>query len=76
MTQTTERQHPRGLLIAVCRELTAIARQEEQTAASEAAQTPYWSAYPPSVVAHRQAAQALRENVQRLEARARRQQSG
>lgn len=59
------------LLAALCRELVRLATHEEQLAAAEAARTPYWSPTPPSVLGHRSAARALREDLARLEAEAR-----
>lgn len=59
------------LLTAVCRELVAIAHREEERAATEAAHTPYWQPCPTSVLAHRQAAVALRESALQLELEAR-----
>jgi hypothetical protein len=70
MTETITRHAPDELLAAVCRELFAIARQEDDTAATEAARTPYWTTCPSSVQAHREAARALRESAERLEAQA------
>ena len=58
------------LLTALCRELVQLARRDEETAASEAARTPYWVACPPSVEGHRSAARALWADVARLEAEA------
>lgn len=48
-------------------QLHEIAVREDLAAANEAASTPYWSAYSESVVAHRAAARALREEIARLE---------
>ncbi len=59
------------LVAALCRELRAFARQEEEQAASEASGTPYWLACPPSVLGHRVAARVLRAGALRLEADAR-----
>lgn len=56
------------LLTALCRELVNLAKSEEDTAAEEAARTPYWAACPSSVEAHRAAARALRADAARLEA--------
>jgi len=47
------------LAMAVRRELLRIARHEEDLAAAEAAQVPYWAPYPASVQGHRAAAAAL-----------------
>lgn len=58
------------IVTALCRELRRVAKGEEDRAAAEAADTPYWSACPPSVLAHRAAARALRADAERLEAQA------
>jgi hypothetical protein len=71
MTETSTRYAPDELLIAMCRELYAIAHREDETAATQAARTPYWTPCPSSVQAHLQAARALRESAERLEAQAR-----
>lgn len=59
------------LLAALCHELVCLAVREEELAAAEAARTPYWSPTPPSVIGHRSAASALRDDLARLEAEAR-----
>jgi hypothetical protein len=59
------------LLNALCRELVRLARREEESAATEAAQTPYWSPCPPTVECHRAAARVLWADVARLETEAR-----
>lgn len=46
--------------------LLELARQEEDDAANEAADQPYWMACPPSVQGHRAAAAALRDQADRL----------
>lgn len=46
--------------------LLQLARQEDDLAAAEAADTPYWSPYPLSVIGHRAAAVALREQADQL----------
>jgi hypothetical protein len=56
---------------ALCHELLLLAIHEEELAANEASRTPYWSPCPSSVVAHRIAARALREDMARLESDAR-----
>ncbi|HSX68683.1 hypothetical protein [Nocardioides sp.] len=56
------------LLAALCRELFALAKHEDDVAAEEASQLPYWVPCPPSVVGHRAAARTLRAEAQRLEA--------
>jgi len=59
------------LITALCRELVALAKHEDDLAAAEAALTPYWSPCPPTVLGHRAAARALREDLDRFEAQAR-----
>lgn len=56
------------LLSALCRELVALAKKEEDQAAEEAARTPYWEPCPASVNAHRLAARLLRAEVEALDA--------
>jgi hypothetical protein len=56
---------------AVCTELLALAAFEEDEATRVAQHTPYWSQHPHSVTEHRAAAQALRAEVERLQAAAR-----
>jgi len=46
--------------------LLALAKQEEDRAATEAAAVPYWSHHPTSIEGHRAAAAALRESADRL----------
>lgn len=57
-----------ALMTALCRELFALAKHEDDVAAEEASRLPYWVPCPPSVVGHRAAARALRAEAQRLEA--------
>lgn len=59
--------HRPELIKAICRELVALARQEENLAADEAARLPYWQPTPVSVLGHRAAAAALRADLARLE---------
>lgn len=59
------------LITALCRELVALARHEEDIAAAEASRVPYWSPCPSSVDGHRAAARALRAEVERLQGEAR-----
>jgi hypothetical protein len=59
------------ILDAVCTELLALAASEEDEAIRVAQRTPYWSQHPHSVTEHRAAAQALRAEVERLQAAAR-----
>ncbi len=56
------------LLAALCRELFALAKHEDDVAAQEASRLPYWEPCPSSVVGHRAAATALRAEAERLEA--------
>jgi len=58
------------MITALCRELRRVAKAEEDRAAAESAQIPYWSACPQSVLAHRAAARALKADAERLEAEA------
>ena len=51
---------------ALRQELLWLAALEEGLAASEAAKVPYWSPCPDSVVGHRAAARALREDADRF----------
>lgn len=60
---------------AVCAELLALAASEEDQASRVAQRTPYWSQHPHSVIEHRAAAQALRAEVERLQAVARQRSS-
>lgn len=55
------------LITALCRELFALAKHEDDVAAEEASRLPYWVPCPPSVVGHREAARALRAEALRLE---------
>lgn len=50
----------------VRRELLRLARFEDESAATQAAQVPYWMPLPPIVDGHRAAARALREDADRL----------
>ncbi len=52
---------------ALCQQLHALARAEDEAAAQEAARVPYWAACPPSVRAHREAARSLRATAYRLQ---------
>jgi len=51
---------------ALRRELLRLATLEDDLAACEAAQLPYWSPFPASVAGHRAAARALREDADRF----------
>jgi hypothetical protein len=46
--------------------LLRLARIEDDLAAREAASIPYWAPYPPTVLGHRAAAQALRDDADTL----------
>ncbi len=67
MTATSEGHIPPDVATALCRQLYALARREDEAAAHESARTPYWAACPPSVEAHRTAARLLRADADRLE---------
>ncbi len=54
---------PRELLVLLRRELLRLARIEDDLAANEAAAVPYWAPHPPSVLGHRKAAAALRNDA-------------
>lgn len=55
------------LTTLICRELLKLARREEELAADELAQVPYWMPTPASVLGHRAAASALRADLARFE---------
>jgi len=57
---------PLEVISIVRRELLRLARFEDEFAAREAAQVPYWMPLPPVVDGHRAAARALREDADRL----------
>lgn len=59
---------PAELLTALRRELFALAKREDDAAADEAARTPYWQPCPTSVGVHRQAAELLRAEAEKLDA--------
>ncbi|HET6986093.1 MAG TPA: hypothetical protein VFI00_05730 [Kribbella sp.] len=67
MSITSERHWTPDVVTALCQQLYALARREEEAAAHEASRTPYWSALPASVEAHRTAARLLRADADRLE---------
>jgi hypothetical protein len=46
--------------------LLELARREESLACDEASATPYWAPTPPTVIAHRGAAEALRARADAL----------
>ena len=59
------------VLIEVRRELLALAKREDDSAAAEAGAVPYWSPVPSSVDGHRAAARTLRRAAATVEARVR-----
>jgi hypothetical protein len=61
------------ILAEVCRELLALANREDDTAATEASDVPYWSPIPASVNGHRAAAQTLRRAAHNLDTKLRAQ---
>ncbi|GAA1947824.1 hypothetical protein GCM10009798_03690 [Nocardioides panacihumi] len=61
----------RTVAVQLRRILLELARREDECAADERATLPYWLACPPSVQGHRAAADALREQADRLLARTR-----
>lgn len=63
----SNRKYTPEILQAICRELVDLARYEENRAADQAAEVPYWRPVPPSVLGHRAAAAALRDVLTRLE---------
>jgi len=71
MEISTDTEKSLELRAALCRELFALARSEDDAAAAEACQVPYWSPIPTSVDGHRAAARVLRQSAQRLEAEVR-----
>ncbi len=68
MLTTTITTLPTEVAAAVRQELLRLARLEDQLAADEAATVPYWAPCPTSVVGHRAAAQALRQEADQLAA--------
>lgn len=56
------------------RELRRLATREDELASSEAAQVPYWAPTPTSVLGHRAAATALREDADKLDSAASRRE--
>jgi hypothetical protein len=54
------------LVVAMRRELLRLARAEEDRAATEAAQVPYWASCPPAVQGRRAAAAILRADADSL----------
>ena len=71
MIRNSERTKSVDLITALCRELVALAKHEDDVAAAEASRIPYWDPCPPSVDGHRAAARVLRAEVERLEAETR-----
>jgi hypothetical protein len=66
MRESTAARLP-DLLSVVCREMDEMAREEEESAAREAAATPYWMPCSQVAAAHRRAARVLRARARRLE---------
>lgn len=66
MSGRNRNELPLEVTIVVRRELLRLAGLEEELAAEQAAQVPYWAPVPPSVTGHRAAARALREDADRL----------
>ena len=62
------RPHELGsdILLAVRAELLRVASHEDALAVQEAVHVPYWAAIPESVVGHRAAARAIREQANRF----------
>lgn len=56
------------VLVVLARELRRLAKAEDDRAAAEAAEVPYWTPCPASVTAARAAARALRADAERLDA--------
>jgi hypothetical protein len=56
------------MIVALARELRRLAKAEDDRAAAEAANVPYWIPCPSSVLGARAAAQALRADAERLDA--------
>lgn len=57
---------PLEVIAVLRRELLHLARLEDEVAAKQAAQVPYWTPIPASVDGHRAAARALREDADTL----------
>jgi hypothetical protein len=55
-----------GLRQALRLELLRLARHEDDLAAAEEAEVPYWAPCPPSMLGHRTAAAALRADADRV----------
>jgi hypothetical protein len=67
MKHDSENRRSPDLVAALCHELNALAKHQEDAAADVASQTLYWASCPPSVEAHRTAARTLRADAERLE---------
>jgi hypothetical protein len=61
-----EFESTRDTLGAIRSVLLQLARHQDDLAANEAAATPYWATCPPTVLGHRAAACALREQADSL----------
>ena len=66
MTRNLSENVPAELAATVRLALLRLARHEDELAATEAAKVPYWEPHPPSVLGHRTAAQALRDEADSL----------
>jgi len=67
MSFFTDRHWTPDVVTALCQQLYALARREEEAAANLAARTPYWAPSPAAVEVHRTAARLLRADADRLE---------
>jgi hypothetical protein len=56
------------MIVALARELRALAKAEDDRAAAEAADVPYWIPCPSSVLGARAAARTLRVDAEALDA--------
>lgn len=65
---TTQAGASAEVLVALARELRRLAKAEDDRAAAEAAEVPYWDPCPSSVLGARAAARALRADAERLDA--------
>lgn len=65
---TTHASASTEMIVALARELRRLAKAEDDRAAAEAAEVPYWIPCPSSVLGARAAAQALRADAERLDA--------
>lgn len=67
MSITSEGRSATDVVTALCQQLYALARREEEAAAQVASRTPHWAPHPASVELHRTAARLLRADADRLE---------